>query len=226
MQQIPAFKAEVHRSWDSYICYNSPYNNAVTFHPPAKAGEQSRAQNRCTHPEPALQGWNIPTALPPSIPLLAHGSIPASYLSYPPCPTFLSAPSPVIKGEQGAGDLTAQRGYNWAQYIPELIQHFRVALFVLQQIFSTLTSISTIVANATVYFAFSAAISCFTLLSPFDDCRDVRCSSTFTANKAPSPQLAQNLSVVPAATAVQGRFFVILDSSSLNYWWQRQSYNI
>lgn len=116
----------------------------------------------------------------------------------------VSASSPVIKAELGG--LTAQKGHNWAQYIPKLIRPFRVTFFVLQQIFSTLTSISTIAANAKVYFAFSAAIFCFTLLSSFNDCRDIRCSSTFIANKAPSPQLPQNLSVVPAATAVQGRF--------------------
>lgn len=160
MQQTFAIKAEACRCWDSDV---------LTFHPPAKAGDESTAQNHCVHPEPVLQGWNNVTALTASILLLAlcaHGSISASYSWHKSVfylPVFAS--SPVIKGEQGLGDLTAQKGYNWAQYIPKLIWCFRVAFLVLQQILSTLTSISTIVANATVYFAFSAAIFCFTLLS-------------------------------------------------------------
>lgn len=189
------------RLWDSRV---------LTFHAPAKAGEESTAPDLCAHPEPVLQGWNNITALSPSILLLAlcaQGSAPASYRWHKSMLCLpVSASNPVIKGEQGLGDLTIQKGYNWAQYIPKLFHHFRVAFLVLQQVFSTLTSISTIVANAKVDFAFSEAIFCFTLLSSFNDCRDIRCSSAFITNKAPSPQLAENLSVVPAATAVQGRF--------------------
>lgn len=186
-------------------CWDSP---VLTFHPPAKAGEESTAQNPCAHPEPVLQGWNNITALCPSILLLALcAHVPASCRGHKSMLCLpVSASSPVIKGEQGLGDLTTQKGYDWAQYIPKLIHHFRAAFPVLQQVFSTLTSISTIVANAKVDFAFSAAIFCFTLLSSFNDCRDIRCSSTFITSKAPSPQLAPNLPVVPAATAVQGRF--------------------
>lgn len=117
-----------------------------------------------------------------------------------------SASSPVIKAEQGLGDPTTKEGYNWPQYIPKSIWCFRAAFLVLQQIFSTFTSNSKIVASAKVYFAFSAAIFCFTLLFSFNDCRDTRCSSNFIPNKALSPQLAQNLSVVPAATVSKGDF--------------------
>lgn len=91
-------------------------------------------------------------------------------------------------------------------------------LLVLQQVFSTLTPMSTIVVNGKkILRLFCSNILLCSALFSFNDCRDLRCSSTFIVNKAPSLQLAQTLSILPAATAAQVRFLSFWTQVFLNY---------
>lgn len=144
---------------------------AITLHSPAKVGEtqeweaQPSIAVHHTEASPAVleQHHDSHSFHPPAS--CAHGPIPASSrwqqsMFHLP----VSASNPVIKREQGLSNLTTQIGQNYVQYIPKLNRHFRVALLVLQQIFSTLTCINIIVVNVRTYFAFSAAVFCFALL--------------------------------------------------------------